>query len=266
MSRGKLLGFSIGLLSIIVLSACARVPSGHRGVKWTITAGTQTEVLAEGLHMLMPWNKLYIYNIRTMDVKEDLVILANNGLTINLEASIRFRPQVKDLYKLQTEIGPKYYSVILGPTVRATARSVGGRYSPEEIYSTKRDEMAADLASELQAALVGKFITLETVLIRNVELPLKLQVAISDKLEEEQRALKMKFTPAKEKREAERKKIEAKGISDFQRIVSTGLTPMLLKWKGIETTEKLAMSPNAKIIVVGSKATGGLPLIMDTTN
>ena len=262
MFKYRLLILCFAFLSIQLLSSCARVQSGHNGVKWTITGGTQKKLLMEGIHFLPPWNKIYTYNIRTMDKREELTILAKNGLTLKLEASVRFRPIADKLYELQSSVGPRYYSVIIGPSVRASARRVAGRYSPEEIYSTKREIMEQELLAECRKSIEGKYIDLEAILIRNVELPPKLQQAISDKLEEEQLSLKMKYTLAKERQEAQRKKIEAKGIRDFQKIVSTGLTPMLLKWKGIETTEKLAKSPNSKIVIIGNKSTGGLPIIL----
>ncbi len=260
--KSKLLGLM--LLGIICFTGCVKIPSGYRAVKWTITGGTTKTLLGEGMHMLMPWNKVFAYNIRTQDIKEDLTILANNGLTLELEVSVRFRPKYDELYGLQTKIGPNYYSVILGPSIRSSTRRVGGRYSPEQIYSKNREIMEKEFLEETRKAISGKYIELEAILIRNVRLPLKLQQAISDKLEEEQRALKMRFTLSKEQREAERKKIEAKGIADFQRIVNQGLTPMLLQWKGVEATEKLINSPNSKVIIIGNKGTGGLPLILGT--
>jgi regulator of protease activity HflC (stomatin/prohibitin superfamily) len=264
MSRNKLIFLGVLILSVQVLSSCARIPSGHKGVKWNITSGTQKGVLSEGIHFIPPWNKIYMYNVRTMDSKETLNILTNNGLTIIVETSVRFRPITTELYEIQTEIGPRYYDIIIGPSVRSAARTVGGRYSPEEMYSTKREVFETELVEEVKKAITGKHINLETILIRNVELPDKLRQAISDKLEEEQRALKMHFTLAKERQEAARKKIEAQGISDFQKVVSLGLTPMLLKWKGIEATEKLVSSPNSKVIVIGNQGSGGLPLILGT--
>jgi regulator of protease activity HflC (stomatin/prohibitin superfamily) len=159
------------------------------------------------------------------------------------------------------EIGPRYFDVILAPVIRAEARKVGSRYTPEEIYSTQRETVEKEIFDAVQKALAGKHINLQAILVRNVALPDNIRRAISEKLEEEQKALKMEFTLNRERQEAERKRIEAQGIADFQKVVSTGISEQLLKWKGIEATEKLASSSNAKVVVIGSGA-DGLPLIL----
>src|SRR6266850_1275906 len=147
------------------------------------------------------------------------------------------------------------------PRALHEARKVGGRYSPEEIYALKREVVEHEILSEARAAMNGKHIELEAILIRDVDLPDKIKRAISEKLEEEQKALKMQFTLNRERQEAERKRIEAQGIADFQRIVATGISNELLRWKGIEATEKIAQSSNAKVVVIGS-GEDGLPLIL----
>ncbi|MBD3333603.1 prohibitin family protein, partial [candidate division GN15 bacterium] len=149
--------------------------------------------------------------------------------------------------------------------LRAIARSVAGRYNPEEIYSTKREEVAAALYDELREELNGKHIFIDNVLIRDVLIPPKISEAINFKLTAAQEAEKMEFTIEKERREAERKRIEAQGIADFQQIVSAGITESLLKWKGIEATMKIAESNNAKIVIVGNDA-GSLPIILSGEN
>ncbi|MEE9279466.1 MAG: prohibitin family protein, partial [Myxococcota bacterium] len=208
-----------------------------------------------------PWNTMYVYDIRIQDGPERLSILASNGLSVGLDVSIRFRPTAAALPDLHQQIGPNYYGKIIKPTIRSEVRKVVGQYTPEEIYSTKRQEVETSIVNVIEAALVDKFISVEAMLIRSVELPEKLRIAISDKLEEEQRSEKMAFTLARERQEAERKAIEAKGIADFQRIVSQGLTQDLLRWKGIEATESIARSENAKVVVIGS-GPDGLPLIL----
>jgi regulator of protease activity HflC (stomatin/prohibitin superfamily) len=232
------------------LSCFRTIDSGRAGVLWTLIGGTQEEVYGEGVHIVAPWNRLTRYDVRTQDRKELLHILTNNGLSVNLEASIRYRPVSEELPRLHAEIGPQYYDVILAPVLRSESRKVGGRYSPEE---------------EVRAAIDGKHIQLETILIRDVALPENIKKAISEKLEEEQRALKMEFTLNREKQEAERKRIEAAGIADFQKIVATGISEELLRWKGIEATENLASSENAKVVVIGS-GKDGMPLILGGAN
>jgi regulator of protease activity HflC (stomatin/prohibitin superfamily) len=248
------------LVSIAALG-CVRIDSGHAGVLWRFFGGTQPGVYGEGVHLVAPWNRMIVYDVRIQDRKEDLEILTNNGLSVGLEASIRFRPLGVELPRLHTEIGLGYYDVILGPVVRSEARKVGGRYKPEEIYSTRREVVEKEVFEAVTAALAGKHVTLDAILIRDVDLPQNIQRAISEKLEEEQKALKMQFTLDRERQEAERKRIEAKGIADFQQVVSHGISPALLRWKGIEATEKLATSANAKVVVIGAGA-DGLPLIL----
>jgi len=168
---------------------------------------------------------------------------------------------VAELPRLHAEIGPGYFDVILAPVLRSEARKVGGRFAPEEIYSSKREAVEHEVLAEVQRAVTGKHIELEAVLIRDVDLPPNIKQAISEKLEEEQKALKMYFTLNRERQEAERKRIEAAGIADFQKIVATGISGELLRWKGIEATEKLSTSPNAKVVVIGA-GKDGLPLIL----
>jgi regulator of protease activity HflC (stomatin/prohibitin superfamily) len=252
---------ALGALLVLATTGCYRIDSGHAGVLWTLLGGTQPDVLREGVHVVPPWNRVTVYPVRTQDRKEDLHILTNNGLSVAIEASIRFRPILEQLPRLHVEIGPTYYDTILAPVLRSEARKVGGRYSPEEIYSTKREAVEGEIFEETTKALEGKPLEVEAILVRDVDLPKAIKDAIMGKLEEEQKALKMEFTLNRERQEAERKRIEAKGISDFQNIVTQGITDQLLRWKGIEATEKLSLSPNAKVVVIGS-GRDGMPIIL----
>ncbi len=252
---------AIATLLVLVTTGCYRVDSGHAAVLWTLWGGTQNQVLREGVHIVAPWNRVTVYPVRTQDRKEDLHILTNNGLSVAIEASIRFHPITEQLPRLHVEIGPTYYDTILAPVLRSESRKVGGRYSPEEIYSTKREVVEKEVFTETMKALQGKPIEVEAILVRDVDLPKAIKDAIMGKLEEEQKALKMEFTLNRERQEAERKRIEAKGISDFQQIVTQGVSDQLLRWKGIEATEKLSLSPNAKVVVIGS-GKDGLPIIL----
>ena len=250
------------VVSALFVPACIRtVDSGRGAVLWKFFGGTQDQVYGEGVHLIAPWNRFTRYDIRTQDEKEVLHVLTNNGLSVNLETSIRFHPAREELARLHQEIGPNFFDVIIAPVVRSEARKVGGRYSPEEIYSSKREVVEHEILEEARAAMQGKHVELEAILIRDVDLPENIKRAISEKLEEEQKALKMQFTLNRERQEAERKRIEAQGIADFQRIVATGISDELLRWKGIEATEKLSMSSNAKVVVIGS-GVDGLPLIL----
>ncbi len=249
------------VLVAVVSTGCVRIGSGHQGVLFKLFGGTQHDFYGEGIHRVWPWDTMYIYDVRVQDGPERLSILASNGLSVGLDVSIRFRPLAADLPTLHQEIGPNYYVKIIKPTIRSEVRKIVGQFTPEEIYSTKRQEVETAITDGIEAALSDKYVDVETILIRNVELPEKLKIAIAEKLEEEQLAEKMVYTLDRERQEALRKAIEAKGIAEFQKIVSQGLTPDLLRWKGIEATESLSKSQNAKVVVIGS-GPDGLPLIL----
>ena len=249
------------VLVALVSTGCVRIGSGHQGVLFKLFGGTQKDFFGEGIHRVWPWDTMYIYDVRVQDGPERLSILASNGLSVGLDVSIRFRPKAPDLPTMHQEIGPNYYAKIIKPTIRSEVRKIVGQFTPEEIYSTKRQEVETSITDGIEAALSDKYVDVETILIRNVELPEKLRTAIAEKLEEEQRAEKMVYTLDRERQEARRKAIEAAGIAEFQKIVSQGLTPDLLRWKGIEATESLSKSENAKVVVIGS-GPDGLPLIL----
>jgi regulator of protease activity HflC (stomatin/prohibitin superfamily) len=241
---------------------CPTVDSGHRGIVFKpLGGGTSKELLGEGMHFIPLWNHVIPYDTRVHEMKEQLVVLTSNGLTLKVDASVRFRPKVEELFELQTQIGPDYDQKVIGPVVRSEARKVFGRYQPEEIYSTKREEIERQIYDEVLRALEGKHVIVEAVLVRDVDLPEAIKVAIGDKLAEEQRAQKMRFTLDRERQEAQRKLIEAEGIAKYQTIVRQGLTQEYLQYKGIEATAHLAESSNAKVVIVGG-GKSGLPIIL----
>ena len=251
------------LLALGMVGCGTQVPSGHRGVfYYKFGEGTELgKIYQEGFTWHLPWNSIFVYKTQLQENKEALTVLSSDGATIKLEVSILYRPLTPKLDSLQVSIGRNYYGVAIAPTIREIARTVAGRYKPEEIYSTKREEIAADVMEGLRSAMADKFIEIENVLIRDVQIPPEISKAINFKLTADQEAQRMKFTIEKEKREAERKRIEAQGIADFQKIVSAGITTSLLKWKGIEATLKIAESPNSKVIIIGNDA-GSLPIIL----
>jgi regulator of protease activity HflC (stomatin/prohibitin superfamily) len=241
---------------------CPTVASGHRGIVFkTLAGGTSKEVLGEGMHFIPMWNHVIQYDTRVHEMKEQLIVLSSNGLTLRVDASVRFRPMTEELYELQTQIGPDYDQKVVAPIVRSEARKVFGRYQPEEIYSTKREEIERQIYDEVLKALEGKHVVVEAVLVRDVDMPDAIKTAIGDKLAEEQRAQKMKFTLDRERQEAQRKQIEAEGIAKYQSIVRQGLTPEYLQFRGIEATARLAESQNAKVVIVGA-GKSGLPVIL----
>lgn len=240
-----------------------QVPSGHHGVKYLkFGGGTEMgKIYGEGFQWHMPWNSIYVYRTQTQETKENLNVLSADGATIELDVSVWYRPIAAKLDSLQVTIGPRYMDIVIQPALRGIARGTVGLYKPEEIYSTKREEIATLIREEMQKEMAQKFIEIDDVIIRDVTLPKKITDAINEKLAADQEAQRMEFVLRKETQEAERKRIEAQGIADFQEIVSAGLTQNLLKWKGIEATEKLSNSPNAKVVVIGA-GKEGLPLIL----
>ena len=255
-----LLAVSIPLLT----SGCGtQIPSGHHGVKFVkFGAGTEMgKIYPEGFQWHCPWNSIYVYRTQTQETKEILNVLSSDGATIEIEVSVWYRPIFTKLDSLQITLGPGYMEVVLKPALRGIARATVGLYKPEEIYSTKRQEIAAEITQLMKSEMESRFIEIQNVIFRDVVLPKKITDAINEKLAADQEAQRMTFVLQKERQEAERKRIEAQGISDFQKIVSSGLTADLLNWKGIEATEKLSASPNAKIVVIGS-GKEGLPLIL----
>jgi regulator of protease activity HflC (stomatin/prohibitin superfamily) len=254
----------ITLMVPLLFTGCGtQVPSGHHGVKYfKFKGGTEMgKVYQEGFNWHMPWNSIYVYQTQLQERQELLDVLSSDGATIQLEVSVWYRPIVTKLDSLQVTIGPNYYNVVIAPALRGIARTIVGRYKPEQIYSTKREEISTAIIFAMDSLMKDKFINVDNTIVRNVVLPRKISEAINEKLSADQEQQRMEFTILKERQEADRKVIEAEGIKKFQEIVSAGLTKDFLRWKGIETTEKLAASPNAKVIVIGAGA-DGLPLIL----
>jgi regulator of protease activity HflC (stomatin/prohibitin superfamily) len=244
-------------------AACTTIPSGRSGVEWTYTGGTIERPLTEGFHFVSPLSRVYLVDMREQQHEEDLNVLANNGLDITLDASVLYQPLAGQAYELIKQIGPEYYDAVIGPYVRSAARRVVGRYGPEEVYSTMREQIEREIRDEVQQKLQGMHVRVDAILIRQVSLPAEVQQAIQTKLREEQRALEMKFVLDRARQEAEEKRIEAKGIADYQATISAGLNPQIIEWQGIEATEKLADSPNSKVIIIGS-GKEGLPVILNS--
>ncbi|MDH3891830.1 MAG: prohibitin family protein [candidate division Zixibacteria bacterium] len=253
----------IALFAVGMVGCGSQIPSGHRGVfYYKFGGGTELgKIYDEGFIWHLPWNSMFVYKTQLQENKEGLTVLSSDGATIQLEVSILYRPLANHIDSLQVSIGPNYYNVSIAPSIRTIARTVAGRYKPEEIYSTKREEMGAAIVSEMQAAMADKFLEIENVLIRDVKIPAKITEAINFKLTADQEAQRKMFEIEKEKLEADRKRVEAKGIADFQKIVATGITPSYLKWKGIEATLTLAESQNSKVVIIGS-GKDGMPLIL----
>ena len=252
------------LLFILISKSAVTINSGEAGVLYKTFAGgvvTDEPAMGEGFHLVAPWNKVYVYEVRQQEVFEKMQVLSSNGLEIKLDASAWFQPKQEFLGKLHQEKGKDYIQRVLLPTIRSAARSVVGRYTPEQLYSSKRDAIQAEIYEETKKIVEGQYIQLNEILVRDVTLPATIKEAIERKLKQEQESLEYEFRLVTAKKEAEKVTIEAQGKADANKILSASLTDKILQDKGIDATLKLAESPNAKVIVVGS-GESGLPLIL----
>ena len=258
----KHVGILLILFILASMSGCGRtVPAGGKGIYFNWRSGTDTELtLDEGWHWLMPWNRIYIYDVRMKDNLEKLSVLSADQLNITTDISIRYRPLSDEVAKIHQEVGPDYYNVLVSPTLRNVTREVISGFQSIDAY-TKRQEIQSNIQEKIIEKLTGKHIFVEQVMLRTMDFPPAVTQAIERKLAMKQEADTMKFVLEKEKLEADRKRLEAQGIADFQQIVSKGINDNLLRWKGIEATLKLAESTNSKVVVIGS-AKDGLPLIL----
>ena len=253
------------LVVFIVLSTSmyVTIESGTKGVVFRKFGGgvDKEHILDQGFHWVAPWNTVFHYDSRIQEQTDAMDVLASNGLDIHLDLSFRYKIEPDKVGYLHDEIGPNYAEKIVVPEMRAATRKVIGKYLPEELYSSKREAIQTEIFTETEARLSPKYLHLDAVLIRSVSLPEKIAAAIQRKLEQEQQRDEYEFRIQKETKEAERKRIEAQGIKDFQDIVSQGINENLLRWKGIEATQDLAKSQNTKVVVIGS-GKDGMPLIL----
>jgi len=251
------------LLIIFWSRITVTIPAGHGGVLFRLFGGgvDTSRTYEEGFHFKAPWNTMYIYETRQQEISEEMSALSSNGLEIKIEFSTWYQPKWEDLGVLHAKIGTDYLSRVVVPSMRSAARSVVGRYTPEQIYSTKRDAIQEEIFVETKKLLDEKYVQLNQVLIRSVTLPTTIKSAIESKLKQEQEALEYEFKLDKAAQEAERQRVEAEGKAAANNIVSASINDKILRDKGIEATLKLAESPNAKIVIIGN-SNDGMPLIL----
>lgn len=219
------------------------------------------DVIYPGVHMKAPWNEVFIYNVQETAQGENMDVLDKNGLSIHVDITVRFKPISDKIGYIYEKFNLDYVDVLVVPEVRSTVRQVMGRFTAEEIYSTKRAEVEATIKKEAEAILHDNNVTMVALLIRSITLPDQIRIAIESKLQQQQEALAYQFRLDKEKSEAERKRIAAEGESRANNIINNSLTTNLLKMRGIEATLELSKSPNTKVIVIGS-GDAGMPLIL----
>lgn len=258
----RVLGFAFLALVVIILlfSAVTRVDSGAVGVL-TLFGRVTGETLPEGMHVINPFKTNHEISIRTQEIKETASVPSSEGLVIALDTSLIYHLNPDKAAEVFQKIGPNYVEVLIEPNLRSAIREATASHTANALYSGEREMVAKQIVATLTDLLGQRGIIVESILLRDIQLPATLKSSIESKQQAEQEALAMNFRLQKETQEAQRKRIEAQGIRDFQQIVAQGISPQLLEWKGIEATESLAKSPNAKVVVVGG-GKNGLPLIL----
>ena len=274
----------LGFLVAFGMSVLVAVPSGHTGVA-VIFGKVQPDLLPEGLRTKNPFASVKMMSVRTetytmaagvdegaMRRADAIMALSSDGLRMPLDITIAYRLVSEDAAWVYRNLGQFYEDKIVRPAARTAVREATSRFTSQEAYATKREELALLMQEHLAERIAtilgeyqdfnGKGFIIQQVMLRNVDLPPKVKEAIEEKLAAEQEALRMQFVLDKERQEADRKRIEAEGIADFQRIVSDGISEPLLRWKGIEATQEIAKSDNSKVIIVGG-GDDGLPIILN---
>lgn len=250
-----------GVLAVFVLLSTFKVVSpGHVGV--LILFGKVHGSIPEGLHLVNPLMSMQLMSVRTQEMFEHAEVPSKEGLNVALEVTCLYHLLPQEAARVFQRIGTHYDEVVVKPQFRSAIRGTTVRHEAKDLYTSSRELIASEIFQDLEGDLRQRGIEVERILLRRINLPNLVVEAINAKLAAEQEAQRMRFVLEKEKQEAERKRIEAQGIQDFQRIVSQGISEQLLRWKGIEATSHLAQSDNTKIIIVGGK--DGLPLILNT--
>jgi prohibitin 1 len=256
-----------GVIFLVVAGMAAgcmttTIGSGEGGVRYSIFGGTDlSRVYPEGMNIHPPWVNVYVYDVRVQEQLEALSALSSNGLNIGLDVSIRWRPIVERIPQLHVTYGTDYAQKLVLPELRSALREVVGRFTPEELYAGQRTRLQGEVLDRVRSGVEERFVHIEAVLIRDVALPDQIRQAIERKLTEEQEVERYQFTLQKDSLEATRKRIEATGQAEYQRIITQSLTPQFLQFKGVEATQALAQSNNAKTVIIGNGG-DGLPVIL----
>lgn len=252
------------VIIIIISKSAVNISSGQAGVLFKRFGGgvvTDKPAMGEGFHIVAPWNDVFVYEVRQQSLEESMKVLSSNGLDIRLDASIWFRPEEGKIGKLHQERGEKYIQRVLQPAIRSATRTVVGRYTPEQLYASKREAIQNEIYEETEEMLKGQYVEVRRVLVRDISLPSTIKEAIERKLRQEQEALEYEYRLTKAVQEAERQRIDAEGKARANDILSKSLTDKILKEKGIQATVELSKSNNSKVVVIGS-GDDGMPIIL----
>jgi regulator of protease activity HflC (stomatin/prohibitin superfamily) len=255
------LGAAAAGCALLALAQClAIVPAGHVGVV-DLFGRVSPYTLKSGLNFINPLARVVRMSVKTEEIKEVMEVPSREGLTMQLEASVLFHLDPEKAAEIYKTVGRDYVAVLLQPQFRSVTRGVTAQFEARALYTSEREQLAQGMAAELRKMVEPRGLAIESTPLRKLTLPKSLAAAIEEKLGAEQESQRMQFVLARERQEAERRRIEAQGIADFQRTVSAGIDERLLKWKGIEATQKLAESQNTKIVIVGA-GKDGLPVIL----
>jgi regulator of protease activity HflC (stomatin/prohibitin superfamily) len=271
---------------LIAPNVIVTVPTGHVGILWKrFRGGTQLDprlLKDEGMRVLLPWDRLFLYDLRLQTTTDTYNAISKDGVNLTATINIRFRLKHDAVPQLHQTIGPDYVPRMLRPEIGNRAREIFAEYTAEEIYSTKRQEIQKKIRTHTEAMLgqsmfqrteqeseygehyrvsLDEMLIIYDTLILGLELPATVNAAINRKIEQYYLVQEYAFRVDREKKESERKQIEANGIRDFQQTVSQGISDSYVRWRGIEATLQLAQSPNTKIVIIGS-GTDGLPVIL----
>tara|TARA_R110001592_G_scaffold278860_1_gene546176 strand:- start:83 stop:913 length:831 start_codon:yes stop_codon:yes gene_type:complete len=250
-------------LIILFSKSTVTIGPGEGGVIFeSLGNGINTEkTYSEGFHIVAPWNRMIILKVRQQSISDEMNVLSVNGLEVKVNGTIWYEPEFKNLGLLIKTKGEDFERELLDPAINAAARSVVGRYTPEQLYSSKRDVIEQEILDEIQIVLKDQYLLVTRVLVEDVKLPTTIRTAIETKLKQEQESLEYEFRIAKAEKEAKRQKIDAEGKAVANKILSESLTDKILQEKGIGATLELAKSTNSKVIVIGS-GKSGMPIIL----
>lgn len=258
--RGKLAGIAFVVLVIVFFLSLRTVPPAHVGVV-VIFGSVQTGVLQSGISLVNPLATVTVFNTKTQLLYTENIVPTTEGMNVELDVSILYHADPAHVRELFLTVGTDYEGILIKPEMQSAVRGLTSEVSAKALYTSGRAEIRDKLMDELKLKLKPRGIQLEDVLLKGIKLPKLLTDAIEIKAQAEQESQRMEFVLTKESQEAERKKIEAEGVASFQKIVSEGISDALLAWKGIEATEKLAESDNAKIVVMGNTR-ASLPVLL----
>ncbi len=237
------------------------IPAGYVGIQ-VMFGKVESTYLDPGIHVVNPFVSIIKMDTRTQRADEEGIIPSKEMLSMTLKTSINYHVDPANAAEIYKTLGSDYFGTFVDPHMRSILREVTSEYSAEQFFSNTRNEIQQKIQASLTKVLEPRGIVVESVMLKEISPPDVVKNAIEQKQAQQQEAEAMQFKLQKEKLEAERKMIEAEGIQKFQEIVKKGIDKNLLDWKGIEATETIAKSPNTKIVIIGNKDSGGLPLIL----